>query len=132
MSGPVVQYTALRSLYGVTTGTVVDYFIPAAYAGMTRGKRSVGVSRVSLSGLRERYQIRNELSYSITTKPLLESEFRHLRMFLDSVEQSESFLFAPDGYTAFASAYLDTLDYDELRNPISDERLTYSFTIVTI
>jgi hypothetical protein len=132
MTGPAVQYTALRSLYGVASGATVDYHLPVAYAGMTHGKRAIGATRTSLSGLRERYHIRVEHVYSITTKPLREDQWLHLRMFLDSVERSETFLFAPNGLSAFATSYLDQLDYDEPRHPLSDELLTYSFTIVTI
>lgn len=128
---PSVQYTALRSLSGVIVGTLVNYNIPTRYAGMLHTKQSVGSTRVSLSGQRERWQVRVEHSYAITTPPLDAAKQVLMRMFLDSVEQGESFLFSPTG-GAFATAYLDSLDYDEPRHPSIDTLVTYNLSIVTI
>jgi hypothetical protein len=98
---------------------------------MTHSKRAIGSSRESLSGLRERYHIRVEHEYSITTIPLDASKQVLMRMFLDSVERGEQFQFAPYG-GAFATAYLSTLDYDEPLHDLRDSLVTYTLSIVTI
>lgn len=126
---PTVRYTALRSLYGAGSGDTVVLELPAKYAGMTVSKKTYGTTRVSMSGARERYHERAERVYSITTKPMPEDLYRKLRMFLDSVERSEAFSFSPDA-SAFATAYLDTLDYDESLHPDLDKLRTTSFAIV--
>lgn len=125
---PTVQYTALRSLYGVSSGVTVTYELPIRYAGMTPSKKNFGTTRVSMAGRRERYHERTERSYAMTTKPLTEPQYKQLKMFLDSCDREESFLFSPDA-SAFSTAYLATLDYDELLAPERDSMRSYNFSI---
>lgn len=127
---PSVQYTALRSLYGgVASGTVVTLELPVRYAGMPVAKKTYGSTRVSMAGSRERYHERTERIYSITTKPIPEDLAARLRMFLDSVDESEAFQFSPNT-SAFAAAYLDDLDYSEQLEQARDSLRIFSFSIV--
>ena len=125
-----VQYTALRSLYEVSSGETVDLDLPARYAGLSRSRRSIKNTRVSLSGARETWFARNETAYTVETIPMSLDQLYSLRMFLDSVDQGEAFLFAPDGQTALATAYLESDEYAESRSIILDIRRTVSFRIV--
>lgn len=123
-----VRYTALRSLYGVALGATVIYDLPVKYAGLTVSKKAFGTTRISMARLRERYHEATERVYSITTKPLDAEAAGRLRMFLDSCDREESFLFAPDA-TAFATAYLDDPNYDEQLHPDRDSLRTFMFAI---
>lgn len=94
---PLVRYNATRSLtLGVAVGQQLVQAIPARYAGQIRQRSVVSNTRVSMSGRREHYFERGEDAWSISTKPLTETEAAELVMFLDSVEQGETFEFEPD------------------------------------
>jgi hypothetical protein len=127
---PAVQFTATRSLYLVTAGTVVNYSLPVRYAGMERSKATFGTTRRSLSGARETYYESTEYSYAISTIPLSDAKRLQLRMFLDSVEQGESFLFSHDGAATMETAYLEPRDYSESRIEQNDKLVVVSFNIV--
>lgn len=124
-----VQYTALRSLFDAALGSVVTYSLPIRYAGMTRGKRTNGAQRKSLSGIRETYHQATEYTYRMETIPLDAAGLARVRQFLDSVEQGEEFLFAADGGTAFSAAYLEGWDYDEIRSPDRDDLISVGFSV---
>lgn len=126
---PSVRFTALRSLYGASASESVVLDLPVRYAGMSISKKVMGTTRVSMAGLRERYHERVERIYTISTKPMAEPIYKRLRMFLDSVERSESFLFSPDT-SAYATAYLSDLDYDEALDESLDSLRRVGFAIV--
>lgn len=124
-----VRFTATRSLYGASASESVTFELPIRYAGMTIAKKVMGTTRVSMGGLRERYHERVDRIYTFATKPMAEPLYKRLRMFLDSVEREESFLFSPDT-SAYSTAYLADLDYDEALDASLDSLRTVGFSIV--
>jgi hypothetical protein len=97
---------------------------------MERSKATFGTTRRSLSGARETYYESTEYAYAISTIPLSDEKRLQLRMFLDAVEQGESFLFSHDGAAAMETAYLEPRDYSESRIAQNDKLVVVSFNIV--
>lgn len=128
---PTVRYTAQRSLIpGVTAGASRTYVLPVRYAGMSRNRAVFKNTRRSLSGRRETYYESVENSYQVSTKPLTAQQQALLVMFLDSVEQGETFEFAPTD-SVFSDAITDG-GYDETREPNRDSLFIYSFRITVL
>jgi hypothetical protein len=129
---PSVRFTATRSLIpGVSQGATVVYTLPVRYAGMSRTRSVVKHTRRSLSGRRETYAESTENSYQISTKPLTPTQQPHLVMFLDSVEEGETFGFAPTD-EAFSDSILEGAGYEETRQPERDSMFLYSLQITVL
>ena len=129
---PSVRFVATRSLVtGVTQGATVVYTLPMRYAGMGRGRSVFKSTRRSLSGRRETYAESAEDSYQISSKALTETQRKALVMFLDSVEQGDTFGFAPtDG--SFSDAFLEGGGHDESRVPERDSMYVIGFRITVL
>lgn len=124
-----VQFIALRSLYNASSGDTVTYELPIKYGGMSRTVQVFSTSRRSLAGRRETYYESRERTYAIESKPLFEEELFRLRMFLDSLEEGESCLFAESPSAQFETAYVDP-GYEEARHPARDTMRVVAFRLV--
>lgn len=135
---PVVRFTATRSLIaGVSSNAQVTYDLPVRYGGIARSRSPVKTTRASMSGRRETYVDRTDISYDIATKPLDSTQRDALVMFLDSVEAGEEFEFAPenkasDSPITWLNAELDGDGYTENLVPELDSMTTLAFRIVLI
>lgn len=131
----VVRYTARRSLIiGVNSGETVTQDLPLKYAGMVLGRTSLIYSRKSLGRVREAYHYYGEDTYTLTTRPMTEVEQASMAMFLASVEDQQTFEFAPydnagDSPIDWRNVTLDGDGYSFEPHPGREERMTASFTI---
>lgn len=135
---PVVKYTARRSLVsGYSDGAEVTFDLPARYAGMPRSRQAFGHRRMSLSGQREAYYYRGETSYGVATYPLEAAKIADMRMFLDSVEEGQVFLFAPNDTSATPSpdwrnAVVEDGKYDEAVTQERQDLISFAFRVTEV
>jgi len=125
-----VSYTAKRSLRaGVSVDDAIDYdFSASAIDRSTTPK--IG-SQTSLSGWQETIRDRTDEFYKITTIPVLEADFDHVRQFLDSCDGGEFFTLDPYGTIAVPvqamNCILSSKGYKEKR--VSQRYISATFTV---
>lgn len=140
----VVQFTAKRSLAAgfSLNDTVTMNLILAPTNGMTAGREVSRIVRTTISLKREIVYFGADLDWEFRTIPLSSTDAGKHRMFLDSCEAGEVFLFSPyqvvgDTY-GWSNAIISSEGWTEERIHIDsvlhgqNDRFTFSFTILKV
>lgn len=140
-----VRFTATRSLatgYSLNDTVTLNLSL-ASEGGLTRSRQPYRSVRRTISGKREVNYYSQDTSWAVSTIPLEGTDRDKVRMFLDSCEAGEVFLWSPyqvssDNDLAFVNAMLDSEGWSESRTRTDGttrgaaDRFSYSFTIVQV
>jgi hypothetical protein len=135
----VVTFSAQRSLLsGISANDSVTLGLLARYPGGVNRSRAVEANRrASQAGYRETWYVRGEVKWQITTIPLASSDQDAMRQFLDSVEDGQTFTFAPydasgDSPIDYRNVVIDGDGYDESRESQNKNYSSFSFKLVEV
>lgn len=114
----------------MSLGETVELTLLVRYAGMTPNRSVSRTVHRALSGKRETWYERGDKGWVVGTRSLSPTEAEQVRMFLDSVEDGQTFTFH-DGVTSH-NVELDQEGYDEPPSPSKDTSVTFDFRLVEV